>query len=69
MIVKVIHTVFIEQPVGIVHPAVRRRVMIDGAVFLFRDLRGRVRPVNQRPGLIGIDSLEMYVGFRGTEMA
>ena len=68
LIIEVIHSVLVEQAVRVVHPAVRRRVMIDGTVPLSRDLRRSVGKAYQLPDLSGLDAREMHVALRRTEM-
>ena len=68
LIVKVIHSVLVEQAVRIVHPAVRRRVMIDGTVLLLRDSRRSIGKGYELPCLCRLNTREMHVALRRAEM-
>ena len=68
LIVKMIHTILVKQAVGVVHPAIGRRVMIDGPVFLCRNFRRSIGEGDELPCLRRIYPGEMYVALRCAEM-
>ena len=68
LIVKVIYPVLVEETVRVVHPAVRRSMMIDRTIFLVRDRRRGVGEGYELPCLRRIYPGEMYVALRCAEM-
>ena len=56
LIIEMVHTILVEKAVGIVHPAVFRRMMINGTVLVHRDFRAGVGENDPAPCRFRIDA-------------